>query len=248
MPVLAALSVPVEKRSLNSAAADKLREAIVTGAIAPGVRLTEVALASRMALSRGTIRAALHRLVTEGLVVQRPYAGWEVSSLTARDAWELYTLRGALEALAARLAAKNMDATKRHTLLEAFERLKVAAGSDDPKAITDADLGVHKTIVSLSGHRRLAEQYALVEHQVRMYIASTNARLPRRDLVVQEHEGFVQAVARGDADEAERLACEHSEFAGNDLVAHLERQERSRDSALASASDQRPIREADMSC
>jgi DNA-binding GntR family transcriptional regulator len=237
MPALGALSDPIEKRSLNDAAADKIREAIVTGAIAPGARLTEVPLASRMNLSRGTIRAALHRLVTEGLVVQRPYAGWEVASLTSRDAWELYTLRGALEALAARLAAENMDAAKRHTLLGAFERLRAAAISYDAKAITDADLGLHKTIVSLSGHRRLADQYALVEHQVRMYIASTNARLPRRELVVQEHEGFVQAVAKGDGNEAERLAREHSVYAGNDLVAHLERQERARLSAVADAAN-----------
>ena len=79
MPALAALSAPIEKRSLNNAAADQLRQVIVTGAVAPGVRLTEVALAVRMNLSRGTIRAALQRLVTEGLVVQRPYAGWEVA-------------------------------------------------------------------------------------------------------------------------------------------------------------------------
>jgi DNA-binding GntR family transcriptional regulator len=236
MPALAALSAPIEKRSLNDAAADQLRQAIVTGAVAPGARLTEVALAGRMNLSRGTIRAALHRLVTEGLVVQRPYAGWEVASLTSRDAWELYTLRGALEALAAKLAAENMDATKRRTLMEAFERLTAAASFNDPKAITDADLSLHKTIVSLSGHRRLADQYVLVERQVRMYIASTNARLPNRQQVVQEHEGLVLAVARGNGDDAERLAREHSVYAGNDLVAHLQRQEHARLSAIETTS------------
>ena len=236
MPALAALSAPIEKRSLNNAAADQLRQVIVTGAVAPGVRLTEVALAVRMNLSRGTIRAALQRLVTEGLVVQRPYAGWEVASLTSRDAWELYTLRGAFEALAARLAAENIDTTKRRTLMEAFERLTNAANFNDPKAITDADLSLHKTIVSLSGHRRLADQYALVEHQVRMYIASTNARLPKRQQVVQEHEGLVFAVASGNGDEAERLAREHSVRAGNDLVTHLKRQEREQLSTLETTS------------
>jgi DNA-binding GntR family transcriptional regulator len=82
-----------------------------------------------MDLSRGTVRAALHRLVTEGLVVQRPYAGWEVASLTSRDAWELYALRGALEALAARLAAENMDARKRSgKLLKTLEKLARSLG------------------------------------------------------------------------------------------------------------------------
>ena len=99
MSVLAGFAGPIEKRSLNGVATDTLRQAIVTGALAPGAKLTETALANRMELSRGTVRAALHRLVSEGLVVQRPYAAWEVVSLTARDARELYTLRGALEVI-----------------------------------------------------------------------------------------------------------------------------------------------------
>jgi len=228
MPALSALSSLIEKRSLNTTAADAIREAIVTGAVAPGIRLTETSLANRMGLSRGTIRAALFRLVTEGLVVQRPYDGWEVASLTSQDAWELYTLRAVLEALAAKLAAEAIDHAKRSILEKSFERLKLAAESDDAKAITDADLALHKTLVSLSGHRRLVDQYALVEQQVRMYIASTNARLRSRRLVVQEHEGFVRAVANGDANVAEKLAREHSLVAGNDLVEHLKRQEQKR--------------------
>jgi DNA-binding GntR family transcriptional regulator len=236
MTALTALSSQIEKRSLNTAAADTIRDAIVTGAVAPGTRLPEIELAGRMGLSRGTIRAALLRLMTEGLVVQQPYAGWEVASLTSRDAWELYTLRGALEALAARLAAERMDESRRPILQRAFEGLTKAANSNDAKAITDADLALHKTIVSLSGHRRLIDQYAVVVQQVRMYIASTNARLQNRQLVVKEHEGFVASVARGDANEAERLAREHSVYAGNDLVAHLERQERLRAERLETQS------------
>lgn len=219
---------PVEKLSLNQVAADRLREAIVTGAIAPGTRLVELTLAGQMQLSRGTVRAALHGLVGEGLVVQRPYVGWEVLSLTSADAWELYTLRAALEALAARLAAENEDATKRQILETAFANLKTAASANDAKAVTDADLSLHKTIVSLSGHRRLADQYALVEQQVRMYIASTNARLQDRQMVVQEHTPLVRAVEKGDARAAERLAREHSTYAGRDLVEHLQRIEKER--------------------
>ena len=220
--------VPVERQSLNHVAADKLREVIVTGDIPPGTRLIEVELANHLNLSRGTIRAALHALVGEGLIVQRPPVGWEVVSLTSTDAWELYTLRAALEALAARLAAENDDPGKRQVLDEAFRALKAAATTNDAKAITDADLSLHKTIVSLSGHRRLVDQYALVEQQVRMYIASTNARLQDRRMVVQEHAPLVRAVQKGDAEASERLAREHSTHAGRDLVEHLKRIEHER--------------------
>ena len=122
----------VEKRSLDRAAADALRQAITTGAITPGTRLTEAELATRLDVSRGTVRAALQRLMSEGLVTQRPYAGWEVARLTSRDAWELYTLRSSLEGLAARLAARNPN--RRKPLDAAFDELKVAAKSPQPEA------------------------------------------------------------------------------------------------------------------
>ena len=228
-PALVRLPGPIEKHSLNRLAADTLRQAIVSGSIAPGSRLTEVSLADTMGLSRGPVRAALDRLASERLVVQRPYAGWEVASLTSQDVWELYTLREPLEALAARLAARNMDARKRPVLDEAFARLVAASESDDARAVTDADLELHKTIVAISGHKRLAEQYALVEQQVRMYIASTNARLPTRRHVVREHEGFVTAILAGNVEVADRLARAHSDSAGLDLFAHLKRQEDDRE-------------------
>ena len=225
-----ALIAPVQKQSLDRAAAEKVRYAIVTGAVAPGARLLESALATSFGLSRGTVRAALQRLVTEGLVVQRPYAGWEVASLSAQDSWELYTLRAALEALAAGLAAEKIDPVSRQSLSSAFDDLKRAAREGDHNEITDADFALHKTIVALSKHRRLIEQYALVEQQVRMYIASANARLPKRELVAREHMGFVKAVAKGDGELASRLIREHSLVFGRDLVQHLETQERKRSS------------------
>ena len=59
----------VEKRSLDRAAADAIRQAITTGALTPGKRLTEVELAAGLDVSRGTVRAALQRLMSEGRIV-----------------------------------------------------------------------------------------------------------------------------------------------------------------------------------
>ncbi|TIS02924.1 MAG: GntR family transcriptional regulator, partial [Mesorhizobium sp.] len=73
---------PATKESLDRVAANRLREALVSGRIAAGVRLTEISLAEQFGLSRGTIRAALQRLTSEGLIVQRPYTGWEVTTLS----------------------------------------------------------------------------------------------------------------------------------------------------------------------
>ncbi len=88
------MSIFLAKRSYR-----QLRHDIVFGALSPGDRLTEMKLAADFELSRATIRTALQQLATEGLIVQMPYTGWAVVSLTAHSAWELYTLRSPLEGL-----------------------------------------------------------------------------------------------------------------------------------------------------
>jgi DNA-binding GntR family transcriptional regulator len=213
----------VEKRSLDRAAADAIRQAIITGALTPGKRLTEVELSTGLDVSRGTVRAALQRLMSEGLVVQKPYSAWEVASLTSRDAWELYTLRSSLEGLAAQLAAGNPNRSK--PIEAAFNDLKIAAKSRNQKRITDSDLALHKAIVVLAGHKRLAAQYGYVEQQVRMYMASSNAILERAEMVILNHEKLVRALLKGDATSAERYARDHNKASGELLIRHLQKQE-----------------------
>ncbi|WP_081492589.1 GntR family transcriptional regulator [Bradyrhizobium genomosp. I (2014)] len=213
----------IEKRSLDRAAADVIRQAITSGALAPGKRLTETELSTGLNVSRGTIRAALQRLMSEGLVKQKPYSGWEVASLTSRDAWELCTLRSSLEGLAAQLAAANPN--RRRPIEAAYDDMKAAAKSRNQKRINDSDLALHKAIVILSGHNRLADHYGLVEHQVRMYMASSNAILERPDMVIANHEKMVNALLRGDAAASERYAREHNKTSGELLVRHLQETE-----------------------
>jgi DNA-binding GntR family transcriptional regulator len=164
--------------------------------------------------------------MSEGLVVQKPYSGWEVASLTSRDAWELYTLRSSLEGLAAQLAASNPNRNK--PIEAAFDELKIAAKSRDQKQITDSDLALHKAIVVLAGHKRLADQYGYVEQQVRMYMASSNAILERPEMVISNHEKMVVALLRGNAITAERHARDHNKASGELLVRHLQEQEAKR--------------------
>ncbi|HEY0295325.1 MAG TPA: GntR family transcriptional regulator [Bordetella sp.] len=217
--------VTPEKRSLDRAAADSLRQAIVTGVFPPGARLTEIRLAERLSLSRGTVRAALHRLVTEGLVVQQPYTGWHVMKLTPHDAWEISTLRARFEGLGVRLTAENIDDERRKALRAGLDALGRAVRQGDHSALTSADLGLHKLIVDLSGHRRLSQHYAPVTHQIRLYIAATTAMQPSYDLVFEAHCAIVEAICAGEADKAEAMASEHCLGSGRRLVARLEEEE-----------------------
>src|SRR4051794_41941095 len=100
----------VDKRRLDRQAADSIRDHILTGLLPAGARLVETQLALEIGVSRGTVRAALAQLAHEGLVRQVAFTRWLVPETSVVDAWELYTLRGALEGLGARLAAERADA------------------------------------------------------------------------------------------------------------------------------------------
>lgn len=212
----------VERRCLDTQAADLLRERIVSGHFSPGERLTEEGLAESMEISRGTVRSALQKLAFEGLLRQMPYRGWIIPALTPQDAWELYTLRSSLEGLAARLVASSLTPAKIKALKAALRRLADGARARSRPAVASADFEFHKAIVRLAEHERLARQYALVEQQVRIYIASCDALLPDLDQIVRQHEPIVDAICEGQGGTAEQLAQAHNIVDGEALVRQLE--------------------------
>jgi DNA-binding GntR family transcriptional regulator len=198
----------IEKRSLEDQATDRLRQMIVSGEVAASERLVETALASRFGLSRGTVRSALRRLVDEGLVQQVPYAGYRVVALSDHDLWEIFTLRAALEGLAARLAAERADADNVRALRAAFESLLAAARSGDATTTSARDHALHGEIVALSGHERLQRHYTRVANQFRLYVALSNSD-QGCSAIGESHRELVEAICAGAPDRAERCAREN---------------------------------------
>lgn len=214
----------VDRRSLARQAADVIREQILGGHFAPGFRLIETWLADQLGLSRGTIRSALQQLAHEGLVDCVPYTGWAVRALSPEDARELWTLRGVLEGLAARLAAEAMTPDRRQRLEAAYQALNEAARSGERARVVEADLALHKTILELSGHRRLNEQYQLVEQQIRMFIAFSDSCSADLEEVAAWHDSLIAAIGAGDGEQAERLARANAEETGRILIERLRNQ------------------------
>ncbi|WP_459359151.1 GntR family transcriptional regulator [Roseibium sp. M-1] len=215
----------IQRTTLDNQAASAIRRRIVEGQIAPGERLTEIGLSEQYELSRGTIRSALRQLVSEGLVIQVPYTGWEVAPLTAKDAWELYTLRSALEALAAGLAADAIAHRGKNRLSKGMEEIRRACEKRDKKAAALADFNLHLMVIRLSGHTRLEEQYNLISRQVQRYIVTSDALLPDQFALVEQHQPMVDAILAGDRKRAELLARAHNEKEGQALVKHLQKME-----------------------
>lgn len=212
------LSALIRKQPLERQAASVIRERILSSEFPPGYRLVETTLAEQLELSRGTVRAALSELVHEGLVEQVAYTRWAVPEISGTDAWELYTLRSALEGLGARLVAENMSPEISRQIEQAFGAIKDAAQRNDRARLTDTDAALHTLIIRLSGNKRLERQYTVIEQQIRRYIASSNALVVEAAGIVAQHEPIVAAILAGRAAAAEREAKRHNLEEGARLV------------------------------
>lgn len=210
----------IEKMPADVRALGVLRSQIVDGSIRPGSRLTEIQLSEGMGLSRATVRTALHQLGKEGLVSLVPYTGWTVVELTHQDVWELYTLRGAIERLAAQFAAASADVESMSRIEGAFERLKntVTGGSE---TIAEADFGFHKAIIDASGHSRLKQQYKLIEQQIRVFIRSSNLLIENPSEIIAQHEPIWKAIRERESVLAGTLAEQHNITEGQKLTGSL---------------------------
>jgi len=200
---------PLQRRRLVDEAAQRLREAILSGRLAGGTRLRQTELADRLGISRTPIREALVRLREEGLIELQPRGGVRVAPLDPDEAVELYDLREVLDGLAARLAAGRREAGGLGHLERALGRMRGCVERGDPTHWFRAHVQFHEEIIRAAGNRHLARLSAVVRLSIRQFhpmLLGTPQRLADAD---REHRQIFEAIAARDPEGAERAARAH---------------------------------------
>lgn len=198
--------VTTNSRPGNTDAYSMILDAIDTGTYRPGDRLVESELAERFGVSRTPIREALQRLETQSLLA-RDGRSLIVASLDHNQMAELYVVRGELEGLAARLAARN--ATEEEVLLlremvEADNDLK-----DHPAALARANRRFHKQIHLASHNRFLVRQLDLVHRSMALMATTSLAVVGRGEIAQKEHDRIVSAIEARDGGAAAAALRSH---------------------------------------
>lgn len=194
-----------------------LIDAISDGSLAPGQRITQDEIAHQLAVSRQPVLQALRLLKKDGFVEDAPGRGLQVAQLDPDWMRKVYQVRGALDALAARLAAQRrfqMDPG----LLEAG---RAAARGDDVMAMIDADLAFHAAIYAAAGNPLIEQSAQLHWRHLRRVMGAVLQQTRQREAVWDEHQAIADAIAAGDADAAARLIEEHSLQASDNLAERL---------------------------
>jgi DNA-binding GntR family transcriptional regulator len=205
----------------SSRAYEEIRGAIVDLRLEPGAPLREAAIATQLGVSKTPVREALGRLEQEGLVEATSFKGAVVTDYSERDLEEIYELRELLEGAAARAAATDANEETLAALRDVVDRSRTARDAGDLAGLAEL-LGSFDQIVfeQVANVRIRSLIETLRAHLTR--IGKLTEEIPGRVAAsVEEHAAIVEAIARGDADGAERAIRMHIASVRGDQLAGM---------------------------
>ena len=194
-----------------------LLDAISEGSLPPGTRIMQEDIAEQLAVSRQPVLQALRLLKKDGFVLDAPGRGVLVAPLDVGWLMQIYQVRSALDALAARLAAQ----ARFQIDPDLIARGRAAARSSDVKAMMAADAQFHGAIYAASGNPLIAQSAQLHWHHIRRAMGAVLQVSTMRESIWDEHETIARAIAAGDTHTAETLIREHGEDASRNLAVLL---------------------------
>ena len=200
---------------------DAVLEAICSGELKAGTRLTQEELANKFGVSRQPVLQAMMLLRREGFLIDAGRKGVCVAPLDVQSARNLYVVRGALDGAAARLAAANYTphlAQRGRNLLDVGRR---AVASGYVPSVIEADIDFHLFIYEASGNPLIGETAQPHWQHLRRVMAAALGESDLRVSVWDEHEGILRALEAGCVREAEDLCRGHAEQMADILTGRL---------------------------
>ena len=200
--------------SLAELAYRAIRDAIVTGLIAPGERLRQLQLADQFGVNQRTVREALSRLVAEGLAVSEPNKGVKAVHLPIEELMDLYRMRLSIEPMAMTSAASRITESDLHTMRALLPNSanEIADGASGATLTTNFEF--HLTAITASARQQLIRVLSLLWQMIRMYsqlpfrlVEGDRAREHQRTLA--EHEALLKALEARDGELAGRITASH---------------------------------------
>jgi DNA-binding GntR family transcriptional regulator len=200
-------SIGAGHRPLRELVCDALRDQILDGRLAPGARLVEDRLAEELAVSRNPVREALRVLAVEGYVELLPRRGAMVASLTPRQVEQVFEVREALEALAARLAARNAGEADRNRLSAIIAETDAALAAGDYARMPELNTRFHGMVLEMADNPVLTDLSHPLRGRVQWIFSRTVQDRAAHSL--DEHRRIAEAILAGDEEAAARLATAH---------------------------------------
>lgn len=196
--------------SLTEIAADRIRDAIISGVFRLGENISEDRLVARLEISRTPIRDAMAMLSKEGLVNVRPKRGTFVFETSPEDIAAICAYRELLEAQGMRVAlasAREPFLAELGGIVQAMER---ALCEDAIEDYTRLDTRFHQCAFDFCGNSYLRDAHGLIAGRIAALRANITAPYAeRRAESFEEHRGMLDMLGQGDLDSLDAALAVH---------------------------------------
>ncbi|GHC91303.1 GntR family transcriptional regulator [Pseudorhodoferax aquiterrae] len=197
------------RSSLHDEVAERLRQLIFAGELAPGSFIDEPALCASLAISRTPLREALKVLAAEGLVRHEPRRGSFVNQVTAQDLDQIFPVLALLEGRAAFEAAQQASDAELQALQALHERLQRHARARRIADYYAANLAIHEAIIALADNPWLARVIGDLRKLAKLARLQQLQAPGRLEQSCAEHLALFAALQARDAPAAQAAMHEH---------------------------------------
>jgi len=201
-----------DRENLSDKVFQQIKQAIISGELAQGSKLTEDDLAKQYGVSRGPLREAIRQLESFQLIERVPRAGMRVVTLTTQLMKDLYSVREVLEGMSARQAALHMSQSEISSLFALLDEHEDHISQHHGKQYLqqEGDLDFHFRISQASRNQWLIELLSSKIYQLLKLCRHRSSQTPDRPRqALLEHRRIVEAIANHDAELAEMLMRRH---------------------------------------
>lgn len=214
MPLPPAFQVSLHPaRTAQPQTADALRQAILTGTLPPGTKVSEQEIADAIGTSRQPVREAFLRLSGEGLLDIRPQRGTFVSKITVAEVLDARFVREAVEADLIRLACQRADPAAITGLRDLLTAQTIAP---DAASFMALDESFHRAIAQTAGKARAWDHLQRLKSQMDRVRFLQLQDFPIPTLIAQ-HSAMVDAIETQNIAQAEATLRAHLRLIEADL-------------------------------
>jgi DNA-binding GntR family transcriptional regulator len=186
-----------------------LADEITAGTLTPGLALDEQHIGNRFGASRTPVREAIRQLAAVGLVEMRPRRGAVVTGFTPQRIIDMFEMSAEVEAMCVRLAAYRMNPIERSHLARLHEESEAMVAGNDIDAYDRLNWAFHQVIYEGTHNAFIAEQAMALRDRMGAFRRAQLRETGRPVRSRGEHEGLLDAIMRGDGEEAARRMRAH---------------------------------------
>ena len=212
--------------NLGEVVYEMIKQRLLSQKLKPGTRLREEGLADQLGVSRTPVREAINKLQREGLVEVIPRYGTFVANIFLKDVEEIYQIREALECFAMRLALPRLSKNKLLELARLHKECEVPLEQGDFDPFMKVDTIFHGLLIKLSKNKRLIHLMNNLTNQIRLFRLESFSVPGRAKISLKEHERIIEAMLKGNAEEAEDLIRRHTQNVKDNVLHFLKTKEK----------------------